>query len=263
MNNLINLPTINCLTVKRLTERHNLFAEQCKKYNLNYNFIYGPESSKSELGENIEVISPWLDLMNSRELLVSISHIKAIKDWFFNSDDEYGFFCEDDLSLNLNEHWPFNWDYVIQNLPNNWFAVQLILIREINNENLEDYIKLHPYVWDNWSACCYLISRKYAKIIIDSHVRGDYSYDLNLPFYPEVIPHVENVLYNASDKQNIYTLPLFVENTNVNSSFYPDFIEVKNKDHQKDSSDIVRSWWERNGSKIDFNWFFNKSIQDS
>jgi GR25 family glycosyltransferase involved in LPS biosynthesis len=263
MNNLINLPTINCITLKRLNERRSIFLDQCRKYNLNYNFIYGYENLKNPSGEAVEVEGPWLDSMNVGEISGVLSHIKAIKDWFFNSDDEYGFFCEDDLLLSINEYWSFNWDYVIENLPNGWLAVQLSLIRDLKNENVEDYIKLHPYLWDNWSACCYLISRKYAKIIIDSYVNGNNSYNLSLPFFPKTVPYIENVLYNASNKENIYTLPLFVENINVSSSFYPDFIEVKNKNSQKDSSDIVRGWWERNGSKIDLNWLFNKIIQDS
>jgi GR25 family glycosyltransferase involved in LPS biosynthesis len=263
MNNLINLPTINCITLERLSERHILFADQCKKYNLNYNFAYGYEDLKDSSGEKVNVTGPWLNSMNIRETSVTLSHIKAIKDWFFNSDDEYGFFCEDDLCLDINEYWPFNWDYVIENLPNEWLAVQLSLIRDMKNKDLEDHIKLAPYLWDNWSACAYLISRKYAKIIIDSHVKDDNSYDLNLVFYPDATPYIENALYNASRKENIYTLPIFIENVDVTSSFYPDFIKMKQKDNQKDSSDIVRSWWERNGNKLDLNWFFNKSIQDS
>lgn len=263
MNNLINLPTINCLTLKKLSERQSLFADQCKKYNLNYNFIYGYEDLKDSSGKEVEVTGNWINSMNIREISITVSHIKAIREWFLNSDEEYGLFCEDDLNLNINERWPFNWDYVIKNLPNGWLAIQLVIIRYLKNENVEDYTKLTKYVWDNWSACCYLISREYAKIILDYHVKGEDSYDLNLPFFPNSIPYSENLLYNASNKENIYTLPLFVENINLSSSFYPDFIEVKNKDLQLDSSSIIQSWWEQNGSKIDLNLFFNKDILDS
>jgi GR25 family glycosyltransferase involved in LPS biosynthesis len=260
MNNLINLPTINCITLERLSERHILFADQCKKYNLNYNFIYGYEDLKDSSGKEVEVTGNWVRSMNVREISITVSHIKAIKEWFQNSDEEYGLFCEDDLNLNINEHWPFNWDYVIKNLPKGWLAVQLSLIRYFKNENLEDYTKLTKYVWNNWSACCYLLSRKYAKMILDYHVKGEDSYDLNVPLTPNCIPYSENLLYNASYGQNIYTLPLFVENINLSSSLYPDFIEVKNKDIQLDSSSIIKSWWEQNGSKVNLDWFFNKNI---
>ena len=263
MNNLINLPTINCITLERLVERQSLFVDQCKKYNLNYNFIYGYDDLKDSSGKNVEVTGHWINSMNVREISVTVSHIKAIRDWFFNSSDEYGFFCEDDLNLNTSLHWPFDWNYLVKNLPSDWLAIQLALIRDLKCENLQNHIKLHPYVWDNWSGCCYLISRKYAKIIIDFHVKGENSYNLNLPFFPETIPYSENVLYNASNKEGIYTIPLFVENISIKSSLYPDFIEVKNKNVQIESSTIIQDWWEKNGSKVDLNWFFSKAPQDS
>jgi len=260
MNNLTNFPTINCITLKRLEERRSLFVKQCEKYNLNYNFVYGYENLKNPLGEDVEVESPWLSLMNVGEISTVLSHIKAIKDWFLNSDDEYGFFCEDDLLLSMNEYWPFDWDYLIKNLPNGWLSVQLSLIKDpFVKERLEDYVRLHQYDWDNWSACSYLISRKYAKIIIDCYVKGDNSYDLNLPFFPKSTPFIENVLYNVSNKENIYTFPLFVENINVKSSFYPYFIKSEHKDSQKESSNIISDWWKENGSTVDLNWLFNKN----
>lgn len=263
MNNLTNFPTINCITLKRLEERRSLFVKQCEKYNLNYNFIYGYEDLKDSLGRDVEVTGNWINSMNVRQISVTVSHIKAIRHWFLNSDEEYGFFCEDDLNLSTNEYWPFDWDYMIKNLPNGWLAIQLVLMRYFKNENVEDYTKLTKYRWDNWSACSYLISRQYAKIIIDYHVKGENSYNLNLPFFPETTPHSEDLLYNASNKENIYTLPLFIENTNLSSSLYPDFSKVKNDDMQLDSSSIIQSWWEQNGSKIDLNLFFNKIPQDS
>jgi len=261
MNNLINLPTINCITLKRLEERQFLFIKQCEKYNLNYNFTYGYENLKNPLGEDVKVESHLLGFMNAGEISAVLSHLKAIKDWFFNSDDEYGFFCEDDLLLSMNEYWSFDWDYVIKNLPNGWLAVQLSLIRDpFEKEKLENYIKLHPYLWDNWSACCYLFSRKYAKMIIDHYVRGENSYDLKVKFTPESIPYIENVLYTGSNKKDVYTLPLFVENINVKSSFYPDFIKSENKDSQVEACNLVYGWWQQNKNKVDLNWLFNKSI---
>ena len=164
----------------------------------------------------------------------------------------------------LNEYWSFDWDYVIKNLPNGWLAVQLSLIRDpFEKEKLENYIKLHPYLWDNWSACCYLFSRKYTKMIIDHYVKGDNNYDLTVKFTPKSIPYIENVLYTGSNKENVYTLPLFVENINVKSSFYPDFIKSENKDSQREASTLVNDWWQQNGKKVDLNWLFNKIPQDS
>ena len=264
MNNLTNFPTINCITLKRLEERQSLFIKQCEKYNLNYNFTYGYENLKNPLGEDVKVESHLLGFMNAGEISAVLSHLKAIKDWFFNSDDEYGFFCEDDLLLSMNEYWSFDWDYVIKNLPNGWLAVQLSLIRDpFEKEKLENYIKLHPYLWDNWSACCYLFSRKYTKMIIDHYVKGDNNYDLTVKFTPKSIPYIENVLYTGSNKENVYTLPLFVENINVKSSFYPDFIKSENKDSQREASTLVNDWWQQNGKKVDLNWLFNKISQDS
>ena len=54
-----------------------------------------------------------------------VSHIKMIKKWYDETDEEYAFFCEDDLKLETVNHWNFSWTEFIQSLPEDAECVQL------------------------------------------------------------------------------------------------------------------------------------------
>ena len=256
-NNLINFPIVNCITLKDSKQRQEFILEQTQKYGIQCEFLYAYDGVNNTLEQLAKVDSINLHSMNIGEICAVISHIKAITNWYYETEEKYGFFCEDDILLSLNENWSFTWQQVIDNLPKNWGIVQLSLIREFEeDDNIDCNLKFHQYVWDNWSACAYIVSRNYAKQLIEYHVRGFDSYDLALPFFPNTTPYIENVLYNSDNKDSSYTLPLFVENTEFNSSFYPKFLETETKNHQKKSSYLIKNWWEKNGKSMPIDWFF-------
>lgn len=265
MNNLNNFPTINCVTLEQSSHRHQIILQQVEKYNLNIKFCYAYDGVNNSLSDLADVSGSFLNEMNQGEICAVISHLKSISEWYTNTDEEYGFFCEDDVLLELNEKWNFTWDDFINHLPSNWGAVQLSLIRNFQSETFDisdRFMKFHSYVWDNWSACSYIVSRRYAKQLIDFHCKGENIFDLNLPYYPNTVPFIENVLFNADNKETVYTLPLFVENTEIASSFYPKFIESNLKDNQKYSSHLVCEWWKKYGKSKSVEWFFSKDSED-
>lgn len=262
MSNLINFPTVNCVTLKSSKQRQEFILQQTEKYGLKCNFTYAYDGVNHSLEELAKVESPFLSNMNIGEICAVISHIKAITNWYYNTDEEYGFFCEDDILLSLNENWTFTWDELVSKLPENWGIVQLSLIRNFESDDIHEHVKFHQYVWDNWSACAYIISRGYAEQLINFHVRGEDVYNLNLPFYPETTPYIENVLYNVDNKASAYTLPLFVENSDIISSFYPKFLQTESKNDQRRSSELVKNWWETNGRNKSIGWFFGENSID-
>lgn len=183
-----------------------------------------------------------------------VSHLKAIKSWYESTDEEYGFFCEDDLSLSTIEYWNFTWDEFIKKLPHDWECVQLMCIR-----GEFDSIKLRERYWDDWSATAYIIKRDYAKVLIDSYIKED-SYHLELSD-AEVMPLIENILFATSNK--CYTLPLFVEQIQFKSTFEGDDDDVKDgqKRNHYFTHDFVLNWWKENGNSKSIENIMGDDIQ--
>lgn len=168
-----------------------------------------------------------------------VSHLKAIKDWYDTTDQEYGFFCEDDLSLDTVDYWNFTWSEFVTHLPDDWDCVQLLCIRgEFDN------IKIRPRCWDDWAATAYIVKREYAKFIIDNYIIGD-TYHLELKD-AEVMPLIENILFASTHK--CYTIPLFVEDIIFTSTFEGDDGDVKDgqKRNHYFTHDFVLNWWKDN-----------------
>lgn len=256
MNNLIDFPSVNCITLESSKERQEFMLEQTKKYNLKCNFHYAYNALEKPMAELIEVSSPFLWEMNEGEICTVASHLKAIRQWYYDSEEEYAFFCEDDVNLSVSENWSFTWKQFIEKLPSDWGIFQLVLARDFENENLEESIKVHQCLWDDWSACGYIVSRKYAKGLIDYHCKDENTYDLMLPWFPDCIPHVETLLFGLYCKGMSYALPMFVENADFPSYFYPKFIETEIKIYQRKASEIVKNWWQVEGKYRTLDWFF-------
>lgn len=255
MINLTNFPRVNCITLKNAQERHKLIIDQCDKYNLVYKFAIGYDGRDAEDKSKYNVTGQFLYNMNDLEICTAISHIKAIYEWYNETSEEYGFFCEDDVDLTVNEYWSFSWNSLIERLPENWGVIQLTLLRDFNENNINKYIRLHPYVWDNWSGCAYIMSRRYAKELIDQYVTGPDSYSLFLQYYPDTIPYSENVLFNVDGKRTVYTLPLLTEQIHSESTFYPELISSPNRHENSKQSEYVQTWWRTKGVYRSLNWF--------
>lgn len=243
VNNLEEFPIVNCISLPQSVHRHDYMKKEAERYNLKLNLSYAYDGVNNNVYDLVNVEGFSLYSMNNGEICTVLSHLRAIKHWLESTDESYGFFCEDDVLLALNESWGFKWSNFIESLPPNWATVQLSLIREDLAETVETYARFHQYVWDNWSACAYIVSRSYAEHLIKTHCVAQDTYNLLLPYYPTAIPYVENVLYSLKAKEESYTFPLFVENVEFNSTFYPKFIDQTNKNFQNTSSHVIQEWW--------------------
>jgi hypothetical protein len=183
-----------------------------------------------------------------------VSHLKAIKDWYETTDQEYGFFCEDDLSLDTVDYWNFTWAEFIENLPEDWDCVQLLCIR-----GEFDDIKIRGRCWDDWAATAYLIKRDYAKFIIDNYII-DNTYHLELKD-AEVMPLIENILFASTHK--CYTIPLFVEDIKFTSTFEGDDGDVKDgqKRNHYFTHDFILNWWKDSGVDKTIEELMGRSFQ--
>ena len=106
----------------------------------------------------------------------------------------------------------------------------------------ETDIKLKIRKWNNWSCSSYIITRSYAKELLDKY----YPNEVFILINNELIPMVENIIYGY-ENEHIYSLPVFIEDISFKSTFYPQFIDNEHKNHQKESANFLINWWKKYG----------------
>jgi hypothetical protein len=177
------------------------------------------------------------------------SHLTTIHKWLRETDEPYTLICEDDFSIETVPYWNFDWNDMFDILPSDWECVQLVQIQEVAFRE----IKLHERGRFDWSVCCYLISRSYAEKLLQKRVKdGKFVIE-----FTDFIPGVEAVIYEGIGK--VYSLPLFVENTNFGSSskltedFNSTEHEMTAKIHRRSHLHVL-GWWKNQGihKTIDF-----------
>jgi FkbM family methyltransferase len=217
------------ISLEESTERQKILHEQFSKYGVNN---ITPVLSKRFAECDDKVKGEMLHILDAGTTGCVISHLKAIQKWYEETDDDYAFFCEDDLSLETVEYWNFTWGEFIEKLPDDAECVQLTSIRPSF-----DVVCLRERSMYDWSVTAYIMTREYAKKVLERHIADD-EYDLTIPgtgFYP--MP--ENVIFYGLGK--VYTVELFVENSNVTTTFNQ--IEGGYKEYHKESYDFVSNWW--------------------
>jgi GR25 family glycosyltransferase involved in LPS biosynthesis len=186
------------------------------------------------------------------------SHLKAIKEWYYTTDEPYAFFCEDDLSLETVQYWNFTWDEFLLSLPLNWECVQLSLVREQMFTFYQQGVILRPRCWCDWSACAYLIKRSHAKKLIGSYYRNgeftlnykgsDYEIRLSDNNHENFLrPIIETIVFTQfTNEESIFTFPLFVEDS---MNFSTTWCDNENSVNTKSYLEII-DWWKSIGSKL-------------
>ena len=186
------------------------------------------------------------------------SHLKAIKKWYETTNEEYAFFCEDDISFETVEYWNFTWEEFFNSLPSNWNCVQLGLTRYTDTMFLyfDSGVKLRARCWCDWGAFAYLISRNHAKRLLDHYYDGDtfvFEYkgsdrqlriDQDCPTAND--PGIETILYSIFDDNPVHTFPLFVSNTSTFSSK----VWPGDSDFYSYSREVIVDWWKTQGKDL-------------
>jgi len=261
MNKLEGFPTINCISLEESVNRRESLSFQFEKYGLIPNYLL---SKRWEKDKDIVFGASSLHSASEKGIACTVSHLKMIKKWYDTTDEEYGFFCEDDLSLETIPYWDFAFHDFIQQLPSDWEALQLCIIRDfLGVANQDQWKPENTYldilrdrdIWD-WSATAYILTRKYAKKLIDQYIFqlkdilynlppccGEATaYKLEVVYWPEITPMVEHILFLNTGK--VYACPLFVENINGPTTYsneqYPNHIY---------SANFVLDWWKNKYNK--------------
>lgn len=250
---LKNFPSINFISIEESEDRRNLLYQKFESYNLTnitaHIFEKYDDSKHTFLG-------------NSFKNLIGVgrgpttSHLKAIKHWYFNTDEEYAFFCEDDLSFDTLQYWNFTWEEFFNRLPPDWGCVQLSWVREDDMFRFSNGgLKLRPRCWCDWSACSYLIKRSHAKKLISNYYRNS---EFNLDYVgndswvrPDwaLRPTAETIIF--SDVSPIYGIPLFVEDVvNCKTTLDEVYLQNPNRTHNYNSYNVIVNWWRTEGKNL-------------
>ena len=212
-NKLENFPSVYYVSLEESTDRQKNLERQFAEYGITPTAIISKRYSESD----DEITGKFLDQMNGGTIGCAVSHIKAIRKWYEETDEEYAFFCEDDLSLETIQYWDFTWEEFIETIPEGSLYVQLLLIRD----NYETF-KIRKKLWDDWAATAYILTREYAKLLVDSYCLGEKKFHLEIPGVNNyAVPLVENILFETIDKGGA-AVPLFVEDVNFGTTFSPE-----------------------------------------
>lgn len=257
---LKNFPPVHFISIEETVERRNLLIEKFKDVGI---VNLTPHIFKRYNGEDHVIVSDFLDRVGQWRLSEGsrgpvTSHLKAVKRWYYETDEPYAFFCEDDLSLETIDYWNFTWEEFFEKLPKDWECVQLAWVRE----DLFYYgKKFRNRCWCDWSACAYLISRRHVRKLIEIYHPDEKFYldvqgnDVQHRAENFVVPVVETIMFSPLGP--IYSFPLFVEDVHGCKSSYLDLMgeTAQNLNGQCDqyhsrSHDDIMEWWKIEGKEL-------------
>lgn len=259
MTKLSGIPNINCISLEESEDRRKNFVEQFKKYGVEDKINFFISQKFGEVEEVLEFEDGFEDKSCEGNKSIFVAHLKNIKNWYENTNEEYGLFCEDDLCLDPIEYWNFSWQDIIDHLPNDWECLQLTYTGETFHQDL---IRLQKRRWYFWGIQAFLVKREYAKKLLDTYYKDDkivmkvqdpepYYYK-GYDFFPDFhkYPYAESLLLRGLG--NVYTLPILAENVNFPATFFlnnPDFYKEAQKPGHFQSYEISMKWWKEEGYK--------------
>jgi len=231
VENRLKLPFIRYCSLEESSDRRTKLENSFKQYGIKFKSYISKRFHEC----NDIVIGEYVHTLNDGTKGCAVSHLQMIKDWYESTDEDYGFFAEDDLSLETLQYWDFDWEQFIEKTPSDADCIQLLTIRDEFST-----FDIRKREWNDWGITAYIITREYAKRIIDTYISGD-EYRLEIP-NSNVQPLVENLIFCLGDT---YTIPLFVEDTSFISTFEnrDDDVNDGGKNNHKLASELVLKWW--------------------
>lgn len=250
-NKLKNFPSVYAISTIEAFHRRKDLISRFKEYDIDVNINVFSRNIQNE------IILTDAGKEKHTPIAVLISHLKSIKKWYEETSEEYAIFCEDDISLITVPYWNFTWEEFFKELPSDWECVQLSWVRQYMFAFGD---KIRNRCWDDWSAICYLMSRKFAKKLIDAYyptngftldIKGN---DVYLRDYWCKFPSSENLIFSALGR--VYSFMLFVEDA---TSFYvgkdaePHYMNDRDSNlimqniQHTESYNKVLNWWKTVG----------------
>jgi len=242
---LKGIEPVNFVSIEESVSRRNNLRSQFESYGIS-NLV--PHIFKRYHEYNHKLTGEFVCDLHENSKGPVTSHIKAIKKWYDSTNEEYAFFCEDDLSLETVHYWNFTWKEFMESLPNDWECVQLTWVRPNQTK-----VELRERMWDDWNAAAYLMRREYARKILDNYYLNENEFNLEIKD-TNLIPIVENILF--SNIGVVYNIPIFLEEVkNTKSTYFgKDPTEVNGQgEYHWESHNWVAGWWRCKGQYLGLN----------
>lgn len=229
---LENFPSINFISIEESEDRRKILYEKFEKYGIKnirpHIFKRYDDNDHIVVGRDVNILAP------KEHRGPVTSHLKAIRDWYENTDEEYTIFCEDDLSFETVEYWSFTWQEFFNALPEGWGCIQLSLSGDeqdyFNTVIYEAGNKMRPRNWSDWSCVVYLMKRSHAKKIVENYYYDDVfrleykgwdlPYRIRTNKLWTLVPNIESLAYTIfEEKKYVFICALFVEDVNFSTTW--------------------------------------------
>ena len=232
---LKGLPHIYWLNLDADTHRRDYMESQFRYWEIeNHTRISGYDAREDDPSQHLKGRVP--DNVSPAELGCCMSHLKAIKHFYEETDDDYCLILEDDVNFDIVRLWNFTWKDFFGMIPYDWDCVQMTTIC-----TGDIHVKLHLKFVNDFSAAIYLISRHHAAKIMRHHIRGD-KFRLDNGVKPRAVSE-DTILETGKT----YTIPLFLYNLDMGSSIHTEHLGI----FHKGPHDALLNWWQQSGASID------------
>ena len=239
---LDGFPSVYYINLDDHSERREYMEDQFRYWGIeNYTRISAHDGrGDNDLSEVLKGTYP--KMMTSGEVGCVTSHLRALKHWLENTDEEYLVVMEDDCDISTVAHWGFTWKEFMSNAPYHFDCIQLAIINPS-----ELHVKMHLRFVNDFSTACYIIRRHHAEKLVRLHCRGD-KYKLDQNVKPRAV--ADDLIYNSG---LTFACPLFLYKIELGSSIHDIHVNV----FHKSSHEGMWSFWKNSAPNIkDWSKFF-------
>jgi len=212
--------------VERQKHMEGLFGE----YNIQHTRISAIDARGNNDVSDL-LVGKFPELITQGELGCTMSHLKAIKYFYEETDLDYIIICEDDIVFDTVPYWPFTWNGFMASAPYDWDVLQCAIT---STKNLR--ANLHPRLINDFCAAFYVITRHHAAKLIKNHIRKD-KFRLDQKIKPRATS--EEIIYNSGVT---YSMPLFTYRYDFDSGIHQDHIEIF---HKQNVEGVINFWKNR------------------
>jgi hypothetical protein len=247
---LIGIPHIYYINLDNELKRREYMESQFKNLGIkNYTRVNASKFSRNDFDSwrNVIHFDDIFTKRRIRSMSVSLSHIETLKEWVENTEEEHVILMEDDTDLSLIEYWHFDWEYLMNNIPYDWDAIQLMY-----NSSSKIYCFLHPKRGITWNGPI-LINRTYAKKLISLFYSKE-KYNFIKKTNRMDLYTIHNTRFAIVDVDDflgfcgkVYQLPLFTQN--------PELDDPPKLNHIR-SKGAHLFWWTKMRDKFTLDDFF-------
>lgn len=237
MNKLDGFPYVFYISCYQDKERRYKLVSNLQEWGLSYSRIEGIDGRQEDVSKYLVGGIP--PNMTNAEIACTLSHLKAIKYFYYNMPHLDGIvICEDDLDFSPVQYWNFTWKELFSSIPYDLEVLQMSIINDVMISP-----NLHPRYINDFGTGIYYISRSYAKRLLSFHY-FDGKYNINRGTKPRSTS--EDLIYIPS---RAYAFPLFLYDVNFESTIHQDHVEI----FHKKCYEAILNFWKTQGYKMSLN----------